>query len=70
MKPTAPMGETTHPTPSEKLSTLKLEILERLAKIETKVSYYGKGEELNYGHVGSMAYVKEELETIVKFLGI
>jgi len=39
-----------------------------LSRIEKKSVTYGKGEAINWAHVGSLAYVKEELETIAKFL--
>lgn len=68
MRPTSPIGEPQYQTPQEKVSTLKVQIADLLQRIEKKTYSYGRGEDLNYSHVGSLAYVKEQLETITKFL--
>ncbi len=46
----------------------KAEIKKLLAELTRKVNAYGKGDAINWGHVGSLAYVKNELETVNEFL--
>ncbi|MBX2901754.1 MAG: hypothetical protein KF775_19040 [Cyclobacteriaceae bacterium] len=54
--------------PKQRLALLKHEISELLSKVGKRTDYYAKDEWLNWGHVGSLEYVKKELMRIIKFL--
>ncbi|MBX2914665.1 MAG: hypothetical protein KF856_05245 [Cyclobacteriaceae bacterium] len=54
--------------PNKRLTLLKTEIKELLAKVDKQTGFYARNELLNWGHVGSLEYVKKELTRIIKFL--
>ena len=54
--------------PEKKLADLKAEIPLLLSVINEKVKKVGTKEEINWGHTGSLEYVKNQLTTINKFL--
>ncbi len=54
--------------PKKRFASLKDEIRELLIKVEKQTGIYARNEPLNWGHVGSLEYVKKELARIIKFL--
>ncbi len=56
-------------TAEEVFNERKAEAETLLKTLITKIEADGKGENINWGHAGSMGHVIEELESINEFLG-
>ena len=53
---------------AEALNEKQEDVLRMLKEITAAVKNYGKGELVDWGYVGSMAHVQEELKNIHQFI--